>query len=122
MVNIISKLKEKIIQYIEVKINLVKISVIERSSIILGYLFYSLLLLFVILATILFLGFGLSEVFAELVNSKALGYFMTLVVYIILLFILFASRRRIVRSIGNAFIRIMTEQDDDDDDKNAQDA
>ena len=120
MINIIGKLKEKIFQYFDVQIRLIKINVIEKSSTILGYLFYSLILLFVFLAVLLFMGFGLAEIFTSLVQSRALGYFLALVVYIILLFILVASRKRIVRSIGNAFIRIMTEPDDTDTNNNNQ--
>src|SRR5437868_2521472 len=112
--NIFDKLRDKVVQYFDVKIRLIKISVIERSSTLLGYLFYSLILLFVVLAILIFLGFGLAEVFSDLFNSKALGYFMALLVYVIIMFILIASRRKIVRSFGNTFISIMTEQDEEE--------
>lgn len=110
--SIFSSLKDKILEYIDVNVRLLKINLIERSSSILGYLIYVIIILFVVLAALLFFGFGLAELFTQLVNSRTLGYFIAFCVYLLMLWILFASRKRIVRSFANAFIRIMTEQDD----------
>jgi uncharacterized membrane protein len=113
--SIFNNLKEKVVEYIDVNIKLLKINLIERTSNIFGYLIYVIIVLFIVLAALLFFGFGLAELFTQLVNSRTLGYFIALGVYLLILWILFASRRRIVKSFANSFIRIMTDQDDSDD-------
>jgi hypothetical protein len=112
--NIFSKLKDKIVEYIDVNIRLLKINLIEQISRIFGYFIYIIIILFILLAVLLFAGFGMAELFTQLVNSRWLGYSITFVIYFFMLWIFIARRRKIVKKISNAFIRVVTEPDEDE--------
>jgi hypothetical protein len=110
--NLFDKLKEKITAYVDLRINLLKINVIERSSGILAYVIYVIIIMFFLLAVLLFFGLGMSEAFSSLVNSRPLGYFMAFGVYFILFITIMLCRKSIVGLFRNRFIALMTEQDD----------
>jgi hypothetical protein len=110
--NLFDKLKEKITAYVDLRINLLKINLIERTSGILAYVIYVIVIMFFLLAVLLFFGLGMSEAFSSLVNSRPLGYFMAFGVYFIIFILIIFSRRGIVRMFRNRFIGLMTEDDE----------
>ena len=109
--SILSDLREKITRYIDVHVKLIRISFIERTSALLSYLIYALILLFIFFCIILFLGFGLTEVFVSAGLSKAVSFFITIGVYIILFIIAIALRKKITRFFANEVVNVMTEED-----------
>lgn len=109
--------KDKITQFADVRLNLVKLTVIERSSSVLGYLIYTFILLFLVLAVFLFLGIGLQEWFSEMVDSRIGGAFMTMGFYVLLIVVAFVLRKTILNGFAGIFIGILTAQDTDDDDE-----
>ena len=112
----ISKWKEKIAHYIEVRLDLIKLGIIERTSNILSYLILVFIFLFLAASILIFIGIGISEFFYEVVGvSKAAGFFITAGIYFLLLVILFFSRNAIVRGFSGVFIRILTAEDEDED-------
>jgi len=110
-----NNLRDKIKNYIDLNIKLLKLSIIEWTSAIFGYFIYLIVVMFVLLPTLLFLGFFLAEVFASWTDSKILGYLITSLLYVVALFILIANRKRMVRSFAGRFIQLMTEQSDEKD-------
>lgn len=106
--------KDKITQFADVRLNLVKLTVIERSSSVLGYLIYTFILLFLVLAVFLFLGIGLQEWFSEMVDSRIGGAFMTMGFYVLLIVLAFVMRKTILNGFAGIFIGILTAQDKDD--------
>lgn len=116
MLNIFSKWKDKIAQNIDVHIRLFKLNFVERTSHVLSYFIFSILGLFFVFAVLVFMGMGLAEVFSELTQSRAAGYFLAMASYIVLFALVFLLRRPIIRAFSGIFVRILTDTEDDDDD------
>lgn len=112
--NFITKWFDEIAQYVDVRLRLMKLSLIERISGVLSYFIFAFVALFVFVAVLIFLGMGLSEVFAELTGSQIAGYFITAGLYAFLMVALMLSRKGMISSMSGVFIRILTESEDDD--------
>jgi len=110
----IGKWKDRIAHYIDLRLSLIKLGFVERTAGILSYLIYVFISLFLTIAILIFLGIGLGEWFATLVDSKAGGFLMTAGVFLLLMILLILLRAAIIRSFSGIFIRIMTEMDDED--------
>lgn len=114
--NLFTRWKDKASEYIDVRVGLFKLGLIERTSSLLGNLILAFIYLFISLAILTFLGFGLMETFTELVGSRVGGAFITAGVFALLLVLLFLVRKPLIRSFAGVFVRILTESDDDDED------
>jgi hypothetical protein len=117
MFDLFSKWKDKITQNVQLRIDLVKLELIERTSIILSYFIFTIICLLLALCILLFLGMGLGEFFSNLTGSNALGYTITAGIYILLFVILALARRPIVKMFLGFFINVMTDNEDLDDKK-----
>ena len=85
--SLISNLKDKVAQYVDVYVRLIKINFIGRTSNLLGYFMFAIISLFLVFCIVLFVGFGLSEVFQGMGVSKMVGFFLTVAFYFLLLII-----------------------------------
>ena len=112
--SIFSELKERVTQYIEVQVKLFKINFIRRSANLFSYFLFSLICLFIFFCVILFVGFGLTEVFVNAGLSKMSSFFIVIGIYVILLLIVVALRKNITRFFASGFIRVLTEGDDEE--------
>lgn len=110
----IDKWKDKITEYVDVRFQLIKLSIIERTSHVLGYLVYTFVVLSLVLPILIFLGIGLSEVFTSLFDSRVAGYFCTVGVYTLLLLVLVLTRRSFINKLAGIFITKLTEIDIED--------
>lgn len=117
MMNFLSEWKDKIVQYVNVQIRLIKLGFIERTSYLMGYFIFTIVSLFFLLCIMLFVGLGLTEFFLVLVGSKMLGFLMTIGVYLLLFLLFFAMRKRFVRFFASTFIKVLTEKDEEVKDK-----
>ncbi len=113
----IDKWKDKIAHYVDVRLDLLKLGFIERTSNILSYLIFVFIGLFLAVSILIFLGIGIGEYFSELLDSRAGGFFITTGFYILLLLILVMARVPVLKMFAGIFIRIMTASDEDDDDE-----
>ena len=116
---ILSQLKEKVLSYVDVNIKLFKINLIGRSAKLFSYFFFALICLFIFFCIILYIGFGLTEVFVDAGMSKMAAFFIVTGIYALLLVVVFACRKSITRFFATGFIRVLTEGDDEGDEKNA---
>jgi len=114
--NLFTRWKDKATRYIDVRVGLLKLSFIERTSMLLGSLMISFIYLFVALAFFIFLGFALLEAFSSMLDSRVGGAFLTAGIFALMLGILFAIRKTIINAFSTIFIRILTDGDDDDND------
>ncbi len=113
--NFLQSWKDKATHFVDVRLNLAKLAVIERSSNVLGYLIYTFILLFLALAVFLFLGIGLQEWFTELADGNRIaGAFMTMGFYVLLIVLAVVLRKAVLGMFAGIFIRILTAGDDDD--------
>lgn len=112
--------KEKIAHYIDVRLRLIKLSIVERVSGILSYLILTFIALFVGISVLIFAGIALAEYFATILDSRSGGYLLTSGIFLLLFLSLFAFKKLIVRAISGIFIRVMTDTSDDDEDNNVK--
>lgn len=112
MVNFFNKWKDKITQYVDIRIQLFKLEFIEKTSNVLSYIIFSFVMLLITMSVLIFLGIGLGEWLCEMFNTRSGGFFATAGIYIIFLLIIFAFRKKLVRAFSSMFIRILTEDKD----------
>jgi len=115
--NILSQLKDKVTQYVDVYVKLIKISFIEGTANILSYFMFGMIVLFILFCIILFMGLGLVEFFIVLGLSKMLSFFLTIGAYLLLLLIVVAMRKKLTRVFSNEVVRAMTEKHEEEQDE-----
>lgn len=115
--SILDSWKEKIAHYIDVRLRLVKLAIVERVSGIMSYLILTFIVLFLGISILIFLGVAFAEYFAEVLDSRSGAYLLTAGVFVLLFSSLFAFKKLIVRGISGVFIRILTDTDEDEEDK-----
>ena len=74
MLDFIGKWKDKITDYIDTRIQVVKLEFVERASQVLSNFIFTIICVLLIMPILLFAGMGLAELFAEMVDSRAGGY------------------------------------------------
>lgn len=121
-----SNVKEKITRHIQIRVDLLKLEVIQRSSGIMSYFMFALICLFIFFSAIMFLGFGLSELFIDAGMSRGASFLLTTGLYVLLLTTIILLRGKITRFFSSTFISILTENsvekegtDDEDNEKEA---
>ena len=112
--SILDSWKEKIAHYIDLRLRLVKLTLIERISGIMSYLILAFIVLFLGISILIFLGVAFAEYFAEILNSRSGAYLLTAGVFLLLFFFLFAFKKLIVRAISGVFIRVLTDAGEDE--------
>lgn len=112
----INKWKDKIAHYIDVRVQLVKLSLIERTSSVLSYFIFVFICLFISVSVLIFLGIVIGELFSDILDSRPLGYLVTTGIYLLFLLLMVGLRKSIVGAFSSIFIRMLTAADDDDDD------
>ena len=121
-----SNVKEKITRHIQIRVDLLKLEVIQRSSGIMSYFMFALICLFIFFSVIMFLGFGLSELFIDAGMSRGASFLLTTGLYVLLLTTIILLRGKITRFFSSTVISILTENsqekegtDDEDNEKEA---
>jgi len=110
-----SNLKDKISRHIQVRLDLIRLEVVERSSAVMSYLIFALICLFIFFAVLLFVGFGLAEVLYDMGMSRGASFLTTTGIYILFFVLIVVLRRNITGFFADIFINVMTEEDEDDD-------
>lgn len=113
MKNPISSIKEKITQYIQLRFELIRLEVIERLVNVMGYFAFMIIAIFLVFLIIFFVFLALAELFNQLFNSYALGYFCTAVVILLCSVFVFMSSKNIVRFFAGKLAWLLTKQKED---------
>jgi len=113
--DIIGGLKDKVTSYIDVRVKLLKLNFILRTSNVLSYLMFAMIGLFVLLCIILFIGFAIADVCVEMGCARVVATLISIGFYVLLLLLLMACRRPITRYFSSRIIVAMTEGDDEED-------
>ncbi len=119
--SIISRFKDKIQQYIDVQLKLFKLSFIGTTANVLSYFIFLLIGLFIFFCILMFLGFGMVEMFVALEFTRTAALFMTIGVYVLLLGLLVLLRRPVTEFFASGVITVLTDSDKDDDDDDKDD-
>jgi hypothetical protein len=113
--NVFNKWKDKLSHFVDVRLNLIKLGFIERTSTVLGFVILTFIMLFLTLAVLLFIGIGLQEWFSSLLDDNRIaGAFLTAAFYLLFIIVLVLLRKPIVGAFAGLFIRVMTDSTDDD--------
>ena len=116
----LNKWKDKIAHYVDVRLRLFKLSIIERVSTILSYFIIVFILLFLSLSILIFLGVGLAEYLSSVVNSRSAAYFIVAGIYLFFIILALLLKKTMSRGFQSIFIAMLTQkseaEDDDDDD------
>ncbi len=116
MMNLFTQWKDKATAYVDVRLGLFKLGLIERTSNVIGHLLISIIYIFLAISTLSFIGWGIMETLSTLLNSRVGGAFATAGLFILLMLGIFLARNSITKAFAGIFIRVLTEGDDDEDD------
>ena len=110
--------KEKIKQYIQDRLLLLKLDMVEKTSKLVSVMFIGLLLTILSFFIILFLSFMAGYYFASLTNSLYLGFSIVCGFYLLLLvFIIVAGKRMLHTYITNTVIETIFDQTADNEEE-----
>ncbi len=110
----IGKLIDKVLNALSARADILKLSIVERISIILGFFMFAMVSMIMAVAVIIFLGIGLGEYFAAITGSEPLGYLIVSGIYILLLVLILVFKKRLNRWFAGLFISLLTGNDDDE--------
>jgi len=110
-----SELKQIIIDFFETKIQLYKIGAYEKIAKVTSVLFSSIIIALLGFFLLFFLSISGGFYFGNLLNSNALGFLIIFGIYLILLIILIAFRKKILENyITDKVIEKLFEQEEND--------
>ena len=106
--NIMQSIKEKIASYIDAQLALLKLNAIEKTAALLSYLLLGMLGLLGLFCFLLLLTWAVVECLHALGISTLFSLLLTMLFYMLLLGLVFAFRKPIIRSLSGVFIRALT--------------
>lgn len=112
---IFHELKDDIWAYVELKLELLKLSTYERTGKVIALLSYGLILLFSAFFAIVFIFLALGFLLGDLLGSFGAGFGIVAVLYILFVGIIIMNRDRISTKVLNEVIDAMTANDDKND-------
>jgi hypothetical protein len=102
---LISVLKADIKEVLATKLEILRLEVLEKSSIASSFLIYGLVIANLVFFALLFTFIALGLLIGTWVNSPAGGFAIVTLIYILLLIILFAYRKPILTNLKNMFLK-----------------
>lgn len=114
---IFDNVKDRISRYIEVRLDLMKVSVIGRTASVVSYVLFALICLLFLFCIVLFIGLGLTNAFIDMGVSAVGAFFITTGIYILLLIFIILLRKPISRFFADSLVEVITADDDNGEDK-----
>lgn len=121
---IFHELKEDVSAYVELKLELLKLSTYERSGQLIAVLSYGLILLFLAFFAILFIFLALGFFMGDVFGSMGTGFALVAVLYLLLIGLIIMNKGKICNTVLNVVIAALNgidEKDDATDTKQATD-
>ncbi|NLN96085.1 MAG: hypothetical protein GX128_07955 [Bacteroidales bacterium] len=117
---VITDMTDSIRKYIEIRLNLAKLDVLEKSAKILSLLLSAIFLFIIFMLFLFFISLTIAKWLGQLMNSDALGYLIIAVIYLISGIIVLRYRRKLF--LGSA-IKHLSEIffEDTEEDENEKD-
>ena len=113
MFKIINKVADKVNQYLETRVLMVKLGLIERASNLMSLFMLLLISMFIVMLVLFFLGLAMATMFTYLTGNGAIGFLITAMIFLLLLFILMLLRKPILKSFANMYVGLLTEDDEE---------
>lgn len=110
MSKIFNSLRDKIVQYISLRIEDFRLEVIERIVNLLGYFIFTILAIFFFFIVLIFTSFGLAQWLSNIFNSQIGGYFATAGIFLVLTIIVVLNARIIIRFFAGKMVAILTKK------------
>ena len=107
-----SDIKKDLISYITLKLEILKLDALEKSSAFSSLLLYGLILILVVFFAFLFLFLALGFYLGQLLNSLGTGMILVAVLYLIVFCILLWQRKKIQNWFMNLFIEQISGNED----------
>ena len=108
-------LKDDLQSYVNTQLQLVKLTIYEKSARAVALLALGLALFFTLLFALLFIFLSLGFFLSDLLGSSTLGFSAVALAYILLFTVLLLLRKRISRKIEDTVIKELTKDDEYDD-------
>lgn len=115
MLDIFKRLAGRITRFVDNKVQLAKLDIIEHTAGAMSYFILMIAGMFLVLAVLLFAGMGASAFFADVTGSEVAGYFITAGIYILLIVLVVLLKKPILRYFASIYISIFTEDETDED-------
>lgn len=112
---IFRELKEDVSTYVELKLELLKLSTYERSGHLIAILSYGLILLFLAFFAILFVFLALGFFMGDVFGSEGAGFAFVAVMYLLLIGLIVANKQKICNTVLNIVIAALNGNDENDD-------
>ncbi|MBS1645181.1 MAG: hypothetical protein JST36_09110 [Bacteroidetes bacterium] len=112
--------RAKLEEYAQLRISLVKLSLIERSAKLMGAIMFGFIIMCLGFGVLAFMGFGLMQVLTQAFDSAIAGAFCMAGIFLLLVGLVVLSRKNIVARIAALFISVLTADDDDFNDKRSE--
>ena len=109
---IFKKLKEDVSTYVELKVELLKLTAYERTGELASVLSYGLILLFLAFFAVLFIFLALGFFLGDLLDNVAGGFAIVALLYMVLFAIIVFNKDKIRLSVINEIIAVLTAADD----------
>ena len=109
---IFRKLKEDLSAYVELKVELLKLTAYERTGKLVSVLSYGLILLFLAFFAILFIFLTRGFFLGDILDNVAGGFAIVALLYMILFAIIIFNKNKISEAIVNEIISVLTAIED----------
>lgn len=118
---VLHELKEDVSAYVELKLELLKLSAYERGGKIVSTLSYDLLLLLLAFFAILFIFVALGLYLGDLLRSSGAGFAVVAILYLLMIGLGMKYKEHIKNKITNVIISVLTTNEEKDDKKDDND-
>lgn len=112
---IFRELKDDVSAYVELKLELLKLSTYERSGKLIAVLSYGMILLFLAFFAILFIFLALGFFLGDVFGSLGVGFAVVAVLYLLLIRIIIMNKDKISNKVVNVVIAALNSNDDKND-------
>ena len=109
---IFRELKKDLSEYVELKLELLKLSTYERTGKVIAVLSYGVILLFLAFFAILFIFLALGLFLGDLFGSVGSGFAIVAILYVLLIGIIILNKNKISEKVLNVVIAALTSNED----------
>ncbi|MDR1527449.1 MAG: phage holin family protein [Dysgonamonadaceae bacterium] len=104
---LLSTLKTDVKELVDIKLELFRLEVFEKSSAVGSFLLYGLIIINLVFFALLFAFITLGFLFGKWVDNIAGGFTIVTLIYILLLLLLIACRKPVLTGFKNLFLKVL---------------
>jgi len=101
----ISKIKADAQELIETKIEILRLEILEKTSIVGSFLIYGFIIISLVLFALLFAFIALGFLIGQAIKNMGAGFAIVVCIYVVILIILFINRTNYLRNLQNLFLK-----------------